>query len=77
MRTANQIQTRHYQKTVRPFVYAHSFTFENIEEPINNASIVKPQYSLTNVGALPAKHIRHVVLYYPGVNEELERSMGI
>lgn len=72
MRKDNKLQRDYYQKTVRPFVYAHSFTFENIDQPINKKSKVKIKYSLKNAGVLPAKDIHHTALYQTEVNEKFK-----
>ncbi len=72
MRKDNKLQRDYYQKTVRPFIYAHTFTFENVDQPINKKSKVKIQYSLKNAGVLPAKDIHHTALYQTEVNEKFK-----
>ena len=44
-------------QTVRPFVYAHTMTIAQVDEPVTKDSIVKLEYQIKNVGALPAKEI--------------------
>ena len=53
----------YYQKTVRPFVYAHSLVVEKVNQPINFDSKIQLSYSLKNVGSLPAKEVRHSASY--------------
>lgn len=67
MSKQNAIQSDYYKKTVRPFVY--SFSLQLQSDDGENATI---QYSLLNVGGLPAKDVMSV-LY---IDDKVERDFS-
>lgn len=58
MKEDNSLQRNHNDKTTRPFVYVHTLTVADVEEPVTKDSKVKLEYHIKNVGVLPAKEIR-------------------